>query len=190
MKIVTKLPGDQLPEAYFDARYETLRKPLGAQKGSEHLPKDLEAINVWVEVDSEIAAVGRAHLLGSTEDGSAIDVKANSKCPSFGPLSENCEAFIDDDGMEISSELRPAIQVRGMGTIEAFRGNGYASQVLAECEKQSALLWDAKTGWLQARVEAIPFYAKNGWTCFGPEYHVPNVGPHRNMWKKFEKLNA
>ena len=77
MKLITKFPGDSLPEAYYDARYEVLRKPLGSPKGSEHLPKDLEAINVWVEMDSEIAAVGRAHLLAPEEDGSAVDVKAN-----------------------------------------------------------------------------------------------------------------
>lgn len=190
MKLVTKLPGNHLPEAYYDARYETLRKPLGAPKGSEHLPKDLEAINVWIEEDSEIAAVGRAHLLGPNEDGSAIDVKAKSKCPSFGPLSASCGSTVDDEGIEIPKELRPAIQVRGMGTIDAYRGQGFAKKVLAECEKQSIELWNARTGWLQARLAAIPFYEKNGWTCFGPEYHVPNVGPHRSMWKNFENLKA
>ncbi|MGB0368100.1 MAG: hypothetical protein ACPGD8_01770, partial [Flavobacteriales bacterium] len=81
MKLVTKFPGDELPEAYYDARYEILRKPLGSPKGSEHLPKDLEAVNVWVEIETEVASVGRAHLLGLKEDGSAIDVKAKSKCP-------------------------------------------------------------------------------------------------------------
>lgn len=190
MKLVTKFPGDELPEAYYDARYVILRKPLGSPKGSEHLPKDIEAVNVWAEVDTEVASVGRAHLLEPNEDGSVIDVKAKSKCPAFGPLSKNCERFVDDNGTEIPSDLRPAIQVRGMGTIEKFRGNAYAGKVLAECETQSKRIWQAKTGWLQARVLAIPFYKKNGWVCFGPEYQVPNVGPHRSMWKKFEKLNA
>lgn len=190
MKLVTKFPGDELPETYYDARYEVLRKPLGSPKGSEHLPKDLEAINVWVEVNSSIAAVGRAHLLGPEEDGSAIDVKAKSKCPAFGPLSDTCERSVDDKGAVIPKDLRPAIQVRGMGTIDSFRGKGFASQVLAACENRSVQLWNAKTGWLQARTAAIPFYEKNGWVCFGPEYHVPNVGPHRSMWKNFENLNA
>ncbi|MGB1317869.1 MAG: hypothetical protein ACPG5W_06670, partial [Flavobacteriales bacterium] len=119
-----------------------------------------------------------------------IDVKAKSKCPAFGPLGKNCERFVDDNGTEIPFDLRPAIQVRGMGTIEKFRRSGYAGKVLAECEDQSKRFWQAKTGWLQARILAIPFYEKNGWVCFGPEYQVPNVGPHRSMWKKFEKLNT
>ncbi|MDB4655692.1 GNAT family N-acetyltransferase [Flavobacteriales bacterium] len=190
MKLVTKFPGHKLPDAYYDARYEILRKPLSSPKGSEHLPKDLEAVNVWLEADYEVAAVGRAHLLEPNEDGSAVDVKANSKCPAFGPLSKNCKESIDDSGKVIPADLRPAIQVRAMGTIEKFRGQGFAAMVLAECEKQSQIVWEAKTGWLQARVLAIPFYQKCGWVCFGPEYHVPNVGPHRSMWKKFEKLNA
>lgn len=190
MKLVIRFPGEHLPEAYYNARYEVLRKPLGSPKGSEHLPKDLEAINVWVEVDSEIAAVGRAHLLGPDEDGSAVDVKAKSACPAFVPLSSNCESSSDDNDTEFPNDLRPAIQVRGMGTINSFRGKGFACKILEVCEKESIRLWKAKTGWLQARVTAIPFYERNGWTCFGPEYHVQNVGPHRSMWKKFENLNA
>ncbi len=188
MKLVTKFPGEHLPEAYYDTRYEILRRPLGAPKGSEHLPKDLEAINVWVESDSVISAVGRAHLLEPNEDGSVIDVKANSKCPAFGPLSTNYTPSSDDNGVNIGPELRPAIQVRGMGTLETHRGLGFASKVLGECETQSQHLWNAKTGWLQARLSAIPFYTANGWTCFGPEYNVPNVGPHRSMWKNFNTL--
>ncbi len=188
MITVIKFPGEHLPQAYFDVRYEVLRKPLGAPKGSEYLAKDNDAINIWVEVDRNVAAVGRAHLLEPGEDGSVVDVKADSACPSFGPLGKNPYATIDDAGIEISSDLRPAIQVRGMGTLENYRGLGLASLVLDSCEKHSIGFWKAKTGWLQARSAAIPFYEKNGWTCFGPKYHVPNVGPHRSMWKNFDNL--
>lgn len=188
MKTVVRLPQEHLPQAYFDVRYEVLRKPLGSPKGSEYLAKDNDAVNVWVEVDGRIAAVGRAHLLEEGEDGSVVDVKANSACPAFSPLSVNPSQILDDNGESISGNLRPAIQVRGMGTLEEFRGMGIASMVLEACETNSVKVWNAKTGWLQARVAAIPFYQKNGWVCFGPEYHVPNVGPHRSMWKKFENL--
>lgn len=189
MKVVVKLPQEELPQEYFDVRYEVLRKPLGSPKGSEYLAKDNDAVNVWTEVDGKITAVGRAHLLEDGEDGSVVDVKANSACPAFGPLSHAPAMLTDDDGTEITGNLRPAIQVRGMGTLDVFRGKGSASAILAACEENSVKVWNAKTGWLQARVAAIPFYQKNGWTCFGPEYHVPNVGPHRSMWKKFENLN-
>lgn len=188
MKVVVKLPHKELPQEYFDVRYEVLRKPLGSPKGSEQLTKDHEAIHVWTEVDGKIAAVGRAHLLEDDEDGSAVDTKANSTCPAFGPLSCEPKHVTDDNGDALTEHLRPAVQVRAMGTLERFRGLGLASQVLTACEESSINTWNAKTGWLQARITAIPFYEKNGWVCFGPEYHVPNVGPHRSMWKKFEKL--
>ena len=189
MKLVVKLPKEALPEAYFDARYEVLRKPLGSPKGSEHLDKDSDAINVWAEVDGQIAAVGRAHLLDEGEDGSVVDVKADSTCPAFGPLSAEPTPMEDDNGFPMDGNVRPAIQVRAMGTLDKYRGMGLASEALKACEKESIKVWNARTGWLQARLAAIPFYEKNGWVCFGPEYNIPNVGPHRSMWKKFEKLN-
>lgn len=185
MKTVVSFPGDVLPQEYFYVRYEVLRKPLGSPKGSEYLAKDNDAINVWVEVDGRIVAVGRAHLLEDGEDGSVVDVKANSACPAFSPLSTTYQPTLDDNGITIGPLLRPAVQIRGMGTLADYRGKGLASVIVTKCEEESIKLWGARTGWLQARVEAIPFYISNGWTCFGPEYIVPNVGPHRSMWKSF-----
>ena len=185
MKTVISLPGQHLPDAYFDVRFEVLRKPLGAPRGSELLAGDTEAINVWVENDYRIVAVGRAHRIPDMEDGSAYDAKAQSVCPPFAPLCADYVPVADDNGTAILPNLRPAIQVRGMGTLADFRGQGLASAVLIALEKESVALWNARSGWLQARVEAIPFYIQNGWTCFGPEYDVPNVGPHRSMWKSF-----
>lgn len=185
MKTVIKYPGDQLPQEYFDVRYEILRKPLGSPKGSEHLSKDNDAINVWAEVDGKVVSVGRAHLLEDDEDGSVVDVNADSACPAFPPLSKDFTEMEDDSGTTIGPDLRPAIQVRGMGTLDDYQGQGLASDVLSALERESIKRWNAKTGWLQARIVAIPFYEANGWCCFGPEYNVPNVGPHVSMWKKF-----
>lgn len=186
MKTIIRLPGESLPEAYFDVRYEILRKPLGAPKGSERLGGDTEAINCWADVDGKIVAVGRAHLIAEAADGSAFNQNAKSACPPFEPLCEEYEGMEDDSGLEIPTEgLRPAVQVRAMGTLDEFQGEGLASKVLAALELESVKLWQAKTGWLQARMVAIPFYEANGWCCFGAEYEVPNVGPHVSMWKKF-----
>ena len=180
-----RYPGEDLPEDYYNTRYEILRKPLGSPKGSEHLSGDEEAINVWVEDDNNTVAVGRAHLISESSDGSAVDVKAKSVCPAFEPLRLNAESILDDSGTVIPTNTRPAIQVRAMGTLDNYQGKGLASKVLGALEKESIALWNANTGWLQARIEAIPFYEANGWCCFGQKYFVPNVGPHRSMWKKF-----
>lgn len=189
MKIEVRLPNEEIPEAYFDVRYETLRKPLGSPRGSEKLAGDESSINVWAELNGKVVGVGRAHLLGENEDGTVFDALANSRCPAFAPLSGKDTHIVDDAGNEIGTDLRPAVQIRAMGTLNAFQGKGVASAVLSACEENSIRTWNAKTGWLQARIHAIPFYEKNGWTCFGPEYHIPNVGLHRSMWKNFENLN-
>lgn len=184
MKTIVRLPGEHLPEEYFEVRYIILRKPLGAPKGSERLGGDNEAINVWVEVDEKVVAVGRTHLIPENANGSALDVNAKSACPPFEPLCAGYEEMEDDSGTLIPTlGLRPAIQVRGMGTLDEYQGQGLASEVLAALEKESVRLWGARTGWLQARIAAIPFYEANGWCCFGPEYEVPNVGTHVSMWK-------
>ncbi|HAP69348.1 MAG TPA: hypothetical protein DCR04_06415 [Flavobacteriales bacterium] len=186
MKTIIRLPGESLPESYYDVRFEILRKPLGSQKGSERLDGDDLAIHSWIADNEKVAAVGRAHLIPADADGSAFDQKAKSACPAFGPLSADYEPIADDSGLEIPTDgLRPAVQVRAMGTLDEYQGQGLASKVLTSLEKESVNLWEAKTGWLQARIIAIPFYEANGWCCFGPEYDVPNVGAHVSMWKKF-----
>lgn len=185
MKTLIKLPGESLPQSYFDVRFKTLREPLGSPKGSEQLAGDNEAMHAWAEVDGKVAAVGRVHLILDDDDGSVVDEKAKSACPAFSPLQKGFEGDEDDSGTLILAEgLRPAVQVRAMGTLDEYQGQGLASKVLDALERESKQLWNAKTGWLQARVVAIPFYESNGWCCFGPEYDIPNVGAHVSMWKK------
>jgi predicted GNAT family N-acyltransferase len=186
VKTIIRLPGESLPQSYYDVRYEVLRKPLGSPKGSERLDGDDLAIHSWIADEEEVVAVGRAHLIPEDTDGSAFDQKAKSACPAFGPLSSGYKPIVDDSGLEIPAVgLRPAVQVRAMGSLNDYQGQGLASKILTSLEKESVNLWEAKTGWLQARIIAIPFYEANGWCCFGPEYDVPNVGPHVSMWKKF-----
>ncbi|MCF8257046.1 MAG: GNAT family N-acetyltransferase [Flavobacteriales bacterium] len=185
MTVRITLPGEMPPDRFFDTRYEVLRRPLGAPRGSERIAGDDNALNVWAEVDGVAAAVGRAHLIPICNDGSVIDVAAKSACPPFGPLAPDFVGETDDSGTIIPANLRPAFQVRQMGTLERYRGQGLAAEVLQKLEAEAMRLWNVRSGWLQARLVALPFYAKQGWTCFGPAYDVPNVGPHRNMWKDF-----
>jgi GNAT superfamily N-acetyltransferase len=172
------------PEHFFDTRYEVLRKPLGAPRGSERIAGDDNAINIWIEVNGTAVAVGRSHLIPPHSDGAANDEAAKSLCPPFPPLCRDYQPQKDDSGIIMRHDLRPAFQVRQMGTLEQYRGQGLAAQVLRALEVESVKLWNARSGWLQARIVALPFYVSQGWTCFGPEYDVPNVGPHRSAWKR------
>lgn len=169
----------ELPPDYFDVRYEVLRKPLGSPRGSEHLTDDHTALHVWAIVEGKAVAVGRAALITGTGE---VHDPVGSHCPAFAPLIPTSKKEKDDNGQWVS-DARPAIQIRQMGTLEAYRGLGLAAQVLARLEFESVKLWRCRTGWLQARTGAIGFYQRCGWVAYGAEYHVDKVGQHRSMWR-------
>ena len=77
----------------------------------------------------------------------------------------------------------PAVQIRQMGTRESWRRQGLASGLVIALEAAAISQWGAKSGWLQARLSAIPMYASEGWKTFGEEYEVVGIGPHLSMWK-------
>lgn len=182
MNLIVTLPGEALPQEYFDVRFEVLRKPLGSPRGSELLNDDDKAIHAYIAHGDKIISVGRVALIAG--DGSVKD-PVGSNCPAFEPLREGIKTVLTDDkGEPFASRLRPAIQVRQMGTLPEFQGKGYAAKVLAALEESAKHNWNARTGWLQARLAAISFYEKCGWTAYGEEYDVNKVGPHRSMWKK------
>ena len=162
-------PGEVAPEAYYATRYAVLRAPLGRPVGSERLPDDDQALHVWVEVEGVVVAVARGHLIEG--DGAAADHAGPgaAQIPAFAPLSEQ------------DSSLRPAMQVRQMGVLEARRGQGLGALALQHLLRESVHTWGATTGWLQAREAAIEFYARMGWEAFDAPYDIEGVGPHRSM---------
>mgnify|MGYP003309304897 CR=1 FL=1 len=78
---------------------------------------------------------------------------------------------------------RPAIQIRQMGTLPSHQRQGNAAKVLGDLEKSANKILGAKTGFLQARAPAIPFYESQGWVIIDEEYDIPGIGPHRSMMK-------
>jgi len=162
-------PGEPAPEAYYATRYAVLREPLGRPRGSERLPDDATALHVWIEVDGVVVAVARGHLI--IGDGSAADHAGPeaAQIPAFAPLAK-------DD-----ASLRPAVQVRQMGVLEAWRGDGLGALALEHLLRSAVRVWGARTGWLQAREAAVGFYARMGWEVFDAPYDIEGVGPHRSM---------
>jgi GNAT superfamily N-acetyltransferase len=152
-------------EAYFRTRYAVLREPLGMPLGSERLSDDEQAVHAWVKDGDEVATVGRAHIIPNESDGSGADHKGPgaASIPAFGPLADqSCE--------------RPAFQIRQMGTLPSHQRQGYAALVLDH---------GCKTGLLQAREHAIPFYKSQGWSLIDEPYSIGIIGPHRSMMKEF-----
>ena len=84
----------------------------------------------------------------------------------------SCVTFVpeDLDGM-------PAWRFRGMATDEARRGEGLGSQVL-----KAGLAGVAARGgglvWCNARVSALHFYRRHGFTERGDVFDIPDIGPH------------
>ena len=169
-------PGEVATEAYYATRSAVLREPLGRPRGSERLPDDDHALHVWVEVDGNVVAVARGHLIegdGAAADHSGPDA---AQIPSFSPLRH------------AAPDLRPAMQVRQMGVLEPWRGTGLGALALDHLLRTSVRVWGARTGWLQAREAAVGFYARMGWEAFDPPYSIEGVGPHRSMWRPLDGL--
>ena len=162
------------PEGYFDTRYAVLREPLGMPRGSERLGDDSNAEHAWVEVEGQVVAVGRAHMIPHGSNGSGSDHEGPDavRIPPFGPL---------EDG----SASRPAFQIRQMGTLPSHQRCGHAAAVLSALEQRMVVLHGAKTGLLQAREVALEFYRAQGWTVVDEPYGIPGIGPHRSMIKTF-----
>lgn len=158
--------------AYYNCRYQILRRPLGFERGAEILADDVHALHAYVEIDGTIVAVGRSHLIPESSDGAQSDFPGEDgpKTPPF--------SYLDDDH-------RPAIQIRQMGTLDAHRRNGFAATILNSLEQGSKEQFGAVCGFLQAREVAIPFYESQGWQVIDDPYSIPNVGPHRSMMKRF-----
>ena len=164
------------PDAkYYDCRYAVLREPLGFARGAEILQDDAQALHAFVIKNETVVSVGRAHQIPETSDGSQADHAGPgaAQCPPFSPL--------------ISGGPRPAIQIRQMGTRSEYQRQGLASKVLAELEQNSIDTFGAVAGFLQARMDAVPFYQSQGWEIIDEEYDIKGIGPHRSMMKRFVK---
>lgn len=205
-------PGAALSSAYFDARFKILREPLGFAPSAAKLPDDEDAIHAWIEIgeppisDAEsvdnlgdvdakkmggggaavtVVAVGRIHQIPADSTGACADTADpnTAHCPDFPPLGNH--GLSDAGGVDFPApeKLRPAVQIRQMGTLDNHQRKGYAASILNALEQAAIQQWGECTGFLQARVAAIAFYQTQNWTCFGDEYMVEGIGIHRSMWK-------
>ncbi|MBC8514236.1 GNAT family N-acetyltransferase [bacterium] len=168
-------PGQSIPESYFQARFVSLRKPLGLPLGSERLLDDDKAIHAWIEDPSgEVLSVGRIHLIPEGGGGACTEHQGTDAplCPPFTALALG------------GDHLRPATQIRQMGTRPSSKRQGLAKKVLRALEGEAMTLWGAESGWLHARERAVPFYGDSGWTVLGQPFVIPTIGLHATMNKR------
>ena len=182
MKVCLRTPGEVVPDNYFQCRFRTLREPLGFNLGDERLEDDGKAIHAWIEERGRVIGVGRAHLIPHDSNGKQADHggEGAATCPPFSPLDG--EMMFPDP-----HELRPAFQIRQMGVEVEHRRRGLGGLILESLEHEAIRTWGVRSGWLQARKEAITFYTHAGWQTFGDAYNIIRIGEHRSMWKPFSE---
>ncbi len=76
-------------------------------------------------------------------------------------------------------------QLRGMATIEEYRGKNIGNQLL-----NFAIVYlrgqKANYIWCNARKKAVKFYTGIGFEVISPEFEVPVIGPHYVMYLKIQ----
>ena len=82
-------------------------------------------------------------------------------------------------------EGEPAWQVRGMATDARFRSRGLGAALLGMAEAELAEEGSpVQLLWCNARVPAMRFYKKLGWTVRCEPFDIPTAGPHVKMTKR------
>jgi L-Ala-D/L-Glu epimerase / N-acetyl-D-glutamate racemase len=72
-------------------------------------------------------------------------------------------------------------RLRGMATLDEFRGTG-AGSALARTALTHAALAGAEAVWCNARTSVAGFYRKHGFRSVGQEFELPEIGPHYFMY--------
>ena len=78
-----------------------------------------------------------------------------------------------------------AYQLRGMATLEKYRGKGFGNQLV-----NFAIVYlrgqKANYIWCNARKKAIKFYQNLGFEIISSEFEVTNIGPHHVLYLKIQ----
>jgi hypothetical protein len=83
-----------------------------------------------------------------------------------------------------SYKEQPAWQLRGMCTEAAHQSKGFGGQLLSCVESAILKSSPVRLFWCNARVPAIPFYQRQGWTVDSDEFDIPTAGPHRKLFRR------
>jgi predicted GNAT family N-acyltransferase len=112
------------------------------------------------------AQAGTHHFAAVTRDGRVVG------CVTLVPRGHH-----DDFG--------DSVQLRGMAVEERLRGAGVGRRLLAKVDEHVRQLPPpTPLLWCNARVAAIPFYERCGWTIISEVFEVPGIGPHVKMTRR------
>ena len=78
-----------------------------------------------------------------------------------------------------------AYQLRGMATLESYRGKGFSNQLV-----NFAIVYmrgqKVNYVWCNARKKAVPFYKNLGFEIISDEFEVSGIGPHHVLYLKIQ----
>lgn len=80
-------------------------------------------------------------------------------------------------------------RIRGMATEQSLRRRGFGKRLLHACTEH-ALANGGTLAWCTARSAARNFYAAAGFRTHGPEFELPEIGPHYLMAKPLDREPA
>ena len=80
-------------------------------------------------------------------------------------------------------ENQPAFQLRGMATDPVWAGQGIGKAVLGFAVDWVQTISPIRLLWCNARLIAVPFYQKLGWTIVSDQFDIPTAGPHHRMMR-------
>lgn len=78
---------------------------------------------------------------------------------------------------------KDAYRLRGMATHPEHRRNGYAAELLKAAMKHLSEQLHIEYLWFNARKVAYPFYEALGFEYMSDEFEIPEIGPHKEMFK-------
>lgn len=91
-----------------------------------------------------------------------------------------CVSFMKHNHPKFENEL--PYQLRGMAVSPKHRGLKIGAQLLAYSERYLKAESEDFI-WCNVRLNAVPFYTKQGYTSLGEVFDVEGIGPHILMFK-------
>ncbi|KYG67007.1 acetyltransferase [Bdellovibrio bacteriovorus] len=110
------------------------------------------------------------------------------------PTTFHFALFLDGDIKGVSTFIqqehpdfpaRTPYRLRGMAVDKDLQGQGLGKKLLAKGIEHLTTL-ECDFIWFNAREVAFPFYESLGFTLYGPMFDLPQIGPHKVMYKRFD----
>lgn len=194
MNIIVRPPRPGEMEAYYQLRWETLRKDRGLPPGSERdeLDDTDEVRHLAVFVQIQRSSAGSEAAEGASKATSTHDVNAPTtvlKLVSVGrlellrPLECRMAEHAPPGSVAATDYGDERVgRARLMGVEPEWRRMG-VGRALAEAVIEAARHWDCDRVVADARAEAVYYYVACGFEVVSDEYYIKNIGPHRRVEK-------